>query len=111
MVVLQDPACTALMQEFIARNPALWNEDIGESMRGLNPFGFDGQGELSFLFPPLVVTVGCGICVFKAHVAVAIPLIKTGVTNIPVLYYMSPRFVDSKLRIISPAFDSCRRIS
>ena len=31
VVVLQDPACTALMQEFIARNPALWNEDIGES--------------------------------------------------------------------------------
>ena len=30
VVVLQDPACTALMQEFIARNPALWNEDIGE---------------------------------------------------------------------------------
>ena len=32
VVVLKDPACTALMQEFIARNPALWNEDIGESM-------------------------------------------------------------------------------
>ena len=31
VVVLQDLACTALMQEFIARNPALWNEDIGES--------------------------------------------------------------------------------
>ncbi len=30
VVVLKDPACTALMQEFIARNPALWNEDIGE---------------------------------------------------------------------------------
>lgn len=27
--VLQDPACVALMREFIARNPALWNEDIG----------------------------------------------------------------------------------
>ena len=28
--VLQDPACIALMREFIAASPALWNEDIGE---------------------------------------------------------------------------------
>lgn len=28
--VLQDPTCIALMSEFIAANPALWNEDIGE---------------------------------------------------------------------------------
>lgn len=28
--VLQDPDCIALMADFIARNPALWNEDIGE---------------------------------------------------------------------------------
>ena len=28
--VLQDPNCIALMQGFIARSPALWNEDIGE---------------------------------------------------------------------------------
>lgn len=28
--VLQDPACIALMREFIASKPALWNEDIGE---------------------------------------------------------------------------------
>lgn len=28
--VLQDPACIALMREFIAARPALWNEDIGE---------------------------------------------------------------------------------
>src|SRR5262245_9114058 len=27
--VLQDPACIALMTEFIRANPALWNEDIG----------------------------------------------------------------------------------
>ena len=27
--VLQDPACVRLMTQFIARNPALWNEDIG----------------------------------------------------------------------------------
>jgi len=27
--VLQDAACVALMREFIARNPGLWNEDIG----------------------------------------------------------------------------------
>ena len=27
--VVQDPACIALMQEFIAAKPALWNEDIG----------------------------------------------------------------------------------
>jgi creatinine deaminase len=30
VVVLDDPACVALMREFIAANPALWNEDIGE---------------------------------------------------------------------------------
>lgn len=28
--VLQDPACIALMREFIAAKPRLWNEDIGE---------------------------------------------------------------------------------
>lgn|SRR5690554_5864522 len=28
--VLDDPECVRLMQEFIAQNPALWNEDIGE---------------------------------------------------------------------------------
>jgi len=27
--VLDDPACVALMQDFIARQPNLWNEDIG----------------------------------------------------------------------------------
>jgi cytosine deaminase len=27
--VVDDPRCVALMQEFIARNPELWNEDIG----------------------------------------------------------------------------------
>lgn len=27
--VLQDPACVALMREFIAAHPDLWNEDIG----------------------------------------------------------------------------------
>lgn len=27
--VLQDEECIRLMQEFIAKNPALWNEDIG----------------------------------------------------------------------------------
>ena len=30
VVLLDDPACRALMQAFIAREPALWNEDIGE---------------------------------------------------------------------------------
>lgn len=30
LVVLQDPACTRLMEQFIAAHPALWNEDIGE---------------------------------------------------------------------------------
>ena len=29
--VLQDPQCIALMQDFIARKPDLWNEDIGET--------------------------------------------------------------------------------
>jgi len=28
--VLQDAACIQLMQDFIARRPELWNEDIGE---------------------------------------------------------------------------------
>jgi cytosine deaminase len=27
--VLQDPTCVALMREFIATSPQLWNEDIG----------------------------------------------------------------------------------
>jgi cytosine deaminase len=30
VVVLQDEDCIALMRRFIAQNPALWNEDIGE---------------------------------------------------------------------------------
>ena len=29
--VLQDAECIAMMREFIAKNPALWNEDIGVS--------------------------------------------------------------------------------
>lgn len=29
--VLQDPTCIALMRDFIAAEPALWNEDIGET--------------------------------------------------------------------------------
>jgi cytosine deaminase len=28
--VVNDPECVQLMREFIARNPELWNEDIGE---------------------------------------------------------------------------------
>lgn len=30
VVVLQDATCLALMHDFIARQPQLWNEDIGE---------------------------------------------------------------------------------
>jgi cytosine deaminase len=30
VVVLDDAECVAMMQDFIARNPELWNEDIGE---------------------------------------------------------------------------------
>ncbi|MFF4572072.1 nucleoside deaminase [Streptomyces sp. NPDC001410] len=30
IVILEDPACIALMRDFIKDNPALWNEDIGE---------------------------------------------------------------------------------
>lgn len=30
VVVLDDPECIALMTDFIAANPDLWNEDIGE---------------------------------------------------------------------------------
>jgi cytosine deaminase len=29
VVVLDDPECRAMMTEFIAANPSLWNEDIG----------------------------------------------------------------------------------
>ncbi|WP_282693071.1 nucleoside deaminase [Streptomyces sp. CC208A] len=31
VVVLDDPECVALMREFIAAEPALWHEDIGEA--------------------------------------------------------------------------------
>ena len=30
VVVLDSPECKAMMTDFIERNPALWNEDIGE---------------------------------------------------------------------------------
>ncbi|MFB6838238.1 nucleoside deaminase [Streptomyces sp. NPDC056361] len=30
VVVLDDPECVGLMREFIEREPALWNEDIGD---------------------------------------------------------------------------------
>ncbi len=30
LVIVNDPTCIELMREFIARNPQLWNEDIGE---------------------------------------------------------------------------------
>ncbi|WP_406059301.1 nucleoside deaminase [Streptomyces sp. NBC_01077] len=30
VLVLDDPECVALMREFIALHPALWNEDIGD---------------------------------------------------------------------------------
>lgn len=30
LVILDDPTCIRLMQDFIAANPELWNEDIGE---------------------------------------------------------------------------------
>ncbi|MET7779667.1 MULTISPECIES: nucleoside deaminase [Streptomyces] len=29
IVLLDDPECTAVMRDFIEKNPALWNEDIG----------------------------------------------------------------------------------
>ncbi|MFF3615975.1 nucleoside deaminase [Streptomyces sp. NPDC002580] len=29
IVLLDDPACTRLMRDFVAANPVLWNEDIG----------------------------------------------------------------------------------
>ncbi|MCK0512412.1 nucleoside deaminase [Aromatoleum buckelii] len=31
VTVLQDPVCMDLMQTFIAKNPELWHEDIGET--------------------------------------------------------------------------------
>jgi cytosine deaminase len=30
LVILDDPTCIQLMQDFIAARPELWNEDIGE---------------------------------------------------------------------------------
>lgn len=30
LVVLDDPTCIQMMEEFIAKKPELWNEDIGE---------------------------------------------------------------------------------
>jgi cytosine deaminase len=30
VVVLDDPDCVQMMTDFIAANPELWNEDIGE---------------------------------------------------------------------------------
>ncbi len=30
ITLLNDPRCTAMMSDFIAENPALWHEDIGE---------------------------------------------------------------------------------
>lgn len=30
LVILDDPTCIRLMEDFIAANPELWNEDIGE---------------------------------------------------------------------------------
>ncbi|MER6385114.1 nucleoside deaminase [Streptomyces sp. NPDC001250] len=30
VVVLEDPACIAMMRAFVEENPELWNEDIGE---------------------------------------------------------------------------------
>ena len=30
LVILDDPACKALMAKFVTEKPELWNEDIGE---------------------------------------------------------------------------------
>ncbi|SES40212.1 cytosine deaminase [Streptomyces sp. yr375] len=30
IVLLDDPECVAMMRDFIEKNPALWNEDIGD---------------------------------------------------------------------------------
>ncbi|MET7451281.1 nucleoside deaminase [Streptomyces sp. NPDC005574] len=30
IVLLDDPGCAAMMRDFIRKNPALWNEDIGD---------------------------------------------------------------------------------
>jgi creatinine deaminase len=31
LIILDDPECIQMMQDFIAANPKLWNEDIGKS--------------------------------------------------------------------------------
>jgi cytosine deaminase len=30
VIVLDDPGCIEIMQQFISANPELWNEDIGD---------------------------------------------------------------------------------
>lgn len=30
VIVVDDPTCVKMMEEFISKNPSLWNEDIGE---------------------------------------------------------------------------------
>ncbi len=37
VVVLDDPECIRLMEEFIAEHPQLWNEDIGEEDDSADP--------------------------------------------------------------------------
>jgi cytosine deaminase len=39
LTVLQDEACIALMRDFIARSPGLWNEDIGVPTHAPLPLG------------------------------------------------------------------------
>ncbi len=36
LVVLNDTTCIRMMKDFIAKNPDLWNEDIGEDLRKIH---------------------------------------------------------------------------
>ncbi len=45
VLVLDDPECVRLMQDFIAAHPTLWHEDIGEDEDGTGPAGAAGTEE------------------------------------------------------------------
>ena len=46
VTILDDERCVAMMTDFIAGNPALWNEDIGVVDAGVNAARSDKMGSL-----------------------------------------------------------------
>ena len=47
VLVLDDPECVQLMEEFIAAHPQLWNEDIGEGGDEIPAGAVDSDGEVN----------------------------------------------------------------